>query len=100
MNHINGPYLFKVGSSTYAICGVGMLRAYSYVKEVLGAKPEQYKYLGPDTRTPKQQWESFTIGVDASRFTPINSVFPDVRTLRSEEKCPHCNGTGYHKKEN
>ena len=52
------PHLFRVGPSTYAVFGVGEQKAYAYMREVMRIKPGQYKYLGPDKRTPKQQYES------------------------------------------
>lgn len=98
------PHLFMVGPSTYAICGVGMHTAYAYMREVMHLKSDQYKYLGPDNRTPKQQYDSFTIGVDARGFVPSKLIsLEDQEQMRldQEEKdarpktqCPWCKGAG------
>ena len=99
------PHLFKIGPTTYAICGVGENTAYAYVREVMRVKPENYKYLGTDNRTPKQQYDSFTVGIDASGFKPskLLSMADQEQMKRDQEekdarpktKCQWCNGTGY-----
>lgn len=59
----HSAYLFKVGHSTYALVTYTKARAYAYLKEVMRVRKGNYKFLGIDTSTHKQQWESFTIGV-------------------------------------
>lgn len=98
------PHLFKVGHTTYAIIGVSLQTAYAYMREVMHCKPGQYKYLGPDRRTPKQQFESFTIGINASGFTPSKLLtieeqeeerqYQEEKAARPKQPCPWCNGTG------
>lgn len=64
-------HLFKVGHVTYAICGIGKIKAYDYMRHVLHCKDDQFKYLGKDTRSHQQQFESSTIGVDARGYKPV-----------------------------
>lgn len=98
------PHLFKVGHTTYAIIGVNMTTAHAYMREVMHLKPGQYKYLGPDNRTPKQQYDSFTIGVNASGFTPSKLLtieeqeaerkYQEEKANRPKTTCPWCKGAG------
>ncbi len=70
----SNSHLFKVGHTTYALITHSQTRAYAYLKEVMRVKKGQYKYLGVDNRTHKQQFESFTIGVGIpSDWRPLAS---------------------------
>ena len=60
----NRPHLFKCGHSTYGVCVPGMVSGVNVARSYLRAiGVKNTEYLGRDNRTPKQQYDSFTIGV-------------------------------------
>ena len=68
-------HLFKVGYVTYALITHTKIRAYAYLREVMRIKKGNYKYLGVDDRLHKQQFDSFTIGVNIPSVWEPASVY-------------------------
>ncbi len=74
-------YLFKVGHTTYALVTYTKARAYAYLREVMRVRKGRYKYLGIDTSTHKQQWESLTVGVNITDdWEPASTYMKVVAT--------------------
>lgn len=74
---MKNAYLFKVGHVTYGIVARNQHVAFDYAREVMRWKDR--RFLGKDTRTPKQQYESFTIGINV----PDDWVSPSTHLHRA-----------------
>lgn len=66
------PHLFRHGHTTYAVCTKSERTARAYVRQVM--RLPDAEYLGRDTSTAEQQWNSCVIGV------PVPADWRPVRT--------------------